>query len=56
MLKFIKGSMESIIDVEVFPIIALLLFLTVFIGWTVYAIRSKKDYIRKMSELPLDDK
>jgi hypothetical protein len=55
MLKFIKGHMATIDHIEIFPLISLTLFLMVFVGWTIYAVRSKSEYIKKMSELPLDN-
>ena len=45
---------ESIADVEIFPIISLILFFLVFIGIVVWAIRADKKYLKKMEELPLD--
>jgi len=55
MLKFIKGHMASIDHIEIFPLISLALFMMVFIGWTIYAMRSRPEYIQKMSELPLEN-
>jgi cbb3-type cytochrome oxidase subunit 3 len=47
--------MASLDNVEIYPLISLAIFLTVFIGFTWYAIRAKKDNMNKMSQLPLDD-
>lgn len=55
MLKFIKGHMESITGIEIYPIISLLIFFTFFVAlfWWVYT--AKSEYITKVSNLPLDD-
>jgi cytochrome c oxidase cbb3-type subunit IV len=55
MLKFIKGHMAGLDNVELYPLIAMLLFISIFVGWTIYALRSNKAHINHMSELPLED-
>jgi len=55
MLKFIKHNMETIIGIEVFPVIAFLIFFGFFIGLIVYVIRLKKSHIEQVSALPLED-
>lgn len=40
--------------ITIFPIITTALFLLVFIGITIWALRANKSYIKRMSELPLD--
>ena len=54
MLKFIKGHMASMDSIEIFPLISLALFFHFFLGWTIYALREKKDHVKHMSNLPLD--
>ncbi len=54
MLKFIKGHMASIDGIEVFPIISLLIFFTFFVVLFWWVFTAKKDYISKVSNLPLD--
>jgi len=55
MLKFAKNYMESISGIEIYPIISLLIFFTFFVVlfWWVYT--AKKEYINKVSNLPLDN-
>ncbi len=55
MLKFIKGHLETIDSVQVYPLISLAIFFTFFLilGWWVFT--AKKDYIKKVSHLPLED-
>ncbi len=53
MLKFIKGHMTSIEGVDLFPVMAFLLFLGIFLFviWWVYGMR--RDDVDRMSALPL---
>jgi len=54
MLKFIKNHMVTIDGIEIYPIISLLIFFGFFIALGWWVIRSKKSYIDKVSQLPLD--
>jgi len=49
-----KDVLRSIEGVEIFPIIALLIFFTFFIGVIVWSIRMDGDRLRAMSLLPLE--
>lgn len=51
----IRNVLESIGGIQLFPIIALALFLAVFGGMTFWAIRLRKPYINHMGGLPLED-
>lgn len=55
MLKFIKHHMENIEGVAIYPMISLLIFFIFFsvLFWWVFTAR--KDYIKKVSKLPLDN-
>ena len=55
MLKFIKHHMESMEGVAIYPLISLLIFFIFFtvLFWWVFTAR--KEYIKKVSELPLDN-
>ena len=55
MLKFIKNHMESIAGVEIYPIISLIIFFTFFVLLFWWVFTAKKDYITKVSNLPLDN-
>jgi len=46
--------MISIDGIEVYPIISLLIFFGFFIALGWWVIKSKKTYIDKVSQLPLD--
>ncbi|WP_412985923.1 CcoQ/FixQ family Cbb3-type cytochrome c oxidase assembly chaperone [Pontimicrobium sp. IMCC45349] len=55
MLKYIKNHMESMSDVEVYPIISLLIFFIFFVVLTWWVMTAKKDYIKTVSNIPLDN-
>ena len=54
MLKFVKGHMESIEGIEIYPMISLLIFFlfSVALFWWVFT--AKKEHIKEVSQLPLD--
>ena len=54
MLKFIKHNLEGIDGVEIYPIISLLLFFTVFITMIFFVYKLPKKSIEEVSQLPLD--
>lgn len=47
--------MESITGIEIYPLISLLIFFIFFIVLFWWVITAKKDYIEKVSNLPLDN-
>jgi hypothetical protein len=55
MLKFVKNHMESIEGIEIFPVISLLIFFTFFVVLFWWVITANKDYIKTVSNLPLDN-
>lgn len=55
MLKFIKHNLEGIDGVEIYPIIALLIFFSVFIAMFIFVWRLPKKRIDEISQLPLDN-
>ncbi|SHI95152.1 Cbb3-type cytochrome oxidase component FixQ [Mesonia phycicola] len=54
MLKFIKGHMETIDGVEVYPLISLLIFFLFFVALFWWVFTSKKEYIQEVSNIPLE--
>lgn len=54
MLKFVKNHMESITGIEIYPLISLLIFFTFFVVLFWWVITAKKEYITKVSNIPLD--
>lgn len=54
MLKFVKKHMETIAGIELYPIISLTIFFTFFVLLFWWVFTAKKDYIKKVSQLPFD--
>jgi cbb3-type cytochrome oxidase subunit 3 len=55
MLKFIKGNLENIEGVEVYPMISLLIFFIFFTALFWWVLTAKKTHISKVSSIPLED-
>ncbi|WP_179008198.1 CcoQ/FixQ family Cbb3-type cytochrome c oxidase assembly chaperone [Winogradskyella forsetii] len=55
MFKFIKGHLESITGIEIYPMISLLIFFIFFVVLFYWVITAKKDYIAAVSHIPLDN-
>ena len=55
MLKYIKGHMESITGIEIYPLISLAIFFIFFIVLFWWVITAKKEYITAVSNIPLDN-
>lgn len=53
-MKFIN-YLSDIVNVEIYPLISLIIFVLFFVGLVVYVIKSDKNYIKKMSDMPLDN-
>lgn len=54
MMKFVKNYMDSIDGVAIYPIISLLVFFIFFVLLFWWVVTAKKDYLNKMSNLPLE--
>ena len=48
--------MTTIDGIEIYPIIALGIFVTVFVYYTFWALKVSNKYISELEELPLDNK
>ncbi|MEF3078782.1 CcoQ/FixQ family Cbb3-type cytochrome c oxidase assembly chaperone [Winogradskyella poriferorum] len=55
MLKFVKNHMESITGIEIYPLISLLIFFIFFVVLFYWVFTAKKEYIKKVSNIPLDN-
>ncbi|WP_298534642.1 CcoQ/FixQ family Cbb3-type cytochrome c oxidase assembly chaperone [uncultured Algibacter sp.] len=55
MLKYIKNHMETIAGIEIYPIISLLIFFIFFVALFWWVFTAKKDYIKTVSHIPLDN-
>jgi len=55
MLKFIKGNLENIDGVAIYPLISLMIFFLFFAGLFWWVITAKKSHIKEVSNIPLED-
>ncbi len=55
MLRFVKQHMETIVGVELYPMVSFLIFFTFFVGLIAYVIMMKKGYIKEVESLPLTE-
>ncbi len=55
MLKFVKDHMASIDGIEIYPIISLFIFFVFFVALFWWVFTAKKEYIKEVSEFPLDN-
>lgn len=55
MLKFIKHNMDTIIGIEIYPIIALLIFFGFFVGLIIWVFTYKKEALQEISMMPLNN-
>ncbi len=53
-MKFIN-YLSDIVNVEIYPMISLIIFVLFFASLIIYVIKSDKNYIKKMSDMPLDN-
>lgn len=55
MLKYVKGNLENIDGVQIYPMISLLIFFIFFVVlfWWVYT--AKPAHIEEVSHIPLND-
>jgi hypothetical protein len=47
--------MDTIVGIEIFPIISFLIFFSFFIGLLIYVKRLSKDHVNEMGALPLEN-
>lgn len=50
-----KHYFEQVNNVEIWPIISLIIFITFFIGLLIWVVKVDKKYINDMSNLPMED-
>jgi hypothetical protein len=56
MIRFVKHYFDNIHGIEIYPIISLVLFFTVFAAMIFIVSKMSKKSIKAHSELPLDNK
>ncbi|NBR14433.1 MAG: CcoQ/FixQ family Cbb3-type cytochrome c oxidase assembly chaperone [Flavobacteriales bacterium] len=55
MLRFIKHNLESIGNVEFFPLFSLLIFVIFFLIVVLRVIKMSKSTVAELSDIPLND-
>jgi cytochrome c oxidase cbb3-type subunit IV len=55
MLKFVKHNLETIVGVEIYPILSLLIFFIFFLVLYTWTYTYKKEKITEMGNLPFSD-
>ncbi|WP_346882552.1 CcoQ/FixQ family Cbb3-type cytochrome c oxidase assembly chaperone [uncultured Algibacter sp.] len=55
MLKFVKGNLENIDGVQIYPMISLLIFFIFFVVLFWWVFTAKKAHIKEVSNIPLND-
>lgn len=55
MLKFIKGNLENIDNVQIYPMISLMIFFVFFVVLFYWVITAKKEHIKEVSNIPLEN-
>lgn len=54
-MKIVINQLEQIAGVEIYPIISMLIFFTFFILVTYLVMKTSKEEIEELSNMPLDD-
>jgi len=55
MLRFIKGNLENIDGVGIYPLISLLIFFVFFVVLFWWVFTAKKSHIEEVSNIPLEN-
>lgn len=55
MLKFVKGSLENIENVQIYPMISLMIFFIFFVGLFYWVFTADKEHIKEVSNIPLEN-
>jgi cytochrome c oxidase cbb3-type subunit IV len=55
MFEQIKHNMETIVGVEIYPILSLLIFFFFFVGLAFWVFTYKREKIDELSQIPLKD-
>ncbi|MCH7415816.1 cbb3-type cytochrome c oxidase subunit 3 [Belliella sp. R4-6] len=50
-----KDILSSIENIEIYPIISLLIFVLFFVGMFIWVVKADKNYIDHMKDLPFED-
>ena len=54
-MKIVSHYLQSIDGIAIYPIITLIIFLSMFIAITIWAMKISKKDVQDMSQIPFDD-
>ena len=54
-MKLVSHYLQQIEGIAIFPIISLIIFMSVFVLASWYALKMRKDQVHYMSNMPLED-
>lgn len=54
-MKIVSHYLQSIDGIAIYPIITLIIFLSIFIAITIWAMKISKKDIQEMNKIPFDD-
>ena len=54
-MKIVSHTLEQIAGIEIYPLISSLIFVTLFVGVIIYAVKADKSRMDEMASSPLDD-
>jgi len=50
-----KNVLQNIDNIEIWPVLSLIIFFVFFLGILIYVLKVDKNYIKMMKELPMND-
>lgn len=56
MLKFVKHHMETILGIEIYPVISFLIFSIFFVLVTIWILKMDKKQVDQLANIPINDK
>ncbi len=54
-MKIVTKTLEGIADIQIYPIIGLILFFTMFVILIIHVVRLTRNQVEEYGNLPLDD-
>lgn len=54
-MKIVTKVLEGVADIQIFPILGLIIFFTLFVALIIHVARMSREEVDEYSQLPLDD-
>lgn len=54
-MKIVTKVLEGVADIQIFPIIGLIIFFTLFVALIIHVARMSREEVEEYSQLPLED-